>query len=68
MTKVLPFPLNPRVAAMLDALPACPEKDFLKELMKYEIERHSGERADKPYKEDILKLVEKYAMKTEGKT
>ena len=60
----MPFTLNPRVAAMLKALPEGAEKEFLNELMKYEIERHSGERAEKRYKDDLLKLVEKYA--TEG--
>ena len=63
----MPFPLNPRVAEKLNALPGGPEKDFLKDLMNYEIERHSGERAEKRYKEDILKLIEKHAMEKESK-
>lgn len=63
----MPFTLNPRVAAMLKALPEGPEKQFLAELMKYEIERHSGERAEKRYKDDLLKLVEKYTMEVRKK-
>lgn len=58
----MPFTLNPRVVAMLKALPEGPEREFLKELMKYEIERHSGERAEKRYKDDLMKLVEKYTI------
>ncbi len=64
----MPFLLNPRVTEKLDALPDGPEKNFLKELMKYEIEKHSGEKSDKRYKDDIVGLVEKYAMKTGNKT
>ena len=60
--------MNQRVVAMLDALPKGREKMFLKELMKYEIERHSGERAEKRYKDDLLSLVEKYAMKEGDKS
>lgn len=46
----------------MKALPDCSEKEFLNELMKYEIERHSGERAEKRYKDDLMKLVEKYTI------
>jgi hypothetical protein len=48
---------------MLSALPDGREKDFLRELMKYELERHSGERPEKRYKEDVMKLIEKYTTK-----
>lgn len=59
----MPFTLNPRVVAMLDALPEGRERNFLMELMKYEVKVHSGEKTEKRYKEDLLSLVEKYAMK-----
>jgi hypothetical protein len=56
----MPFPLNPRVVRKLGALPDGPEKQFLQDLMKYEIEKHSGEKAERRFTQHILELVERY--------
>lgn len=71
------FTLNQRVVEKLKALPEGPEKEFLSELMVYEVTKHSGERPNrgdgenqvrgKAYKEDIMKLIEKKTAKAGGK-
>jgi len=56
----LPLELNPRIKSKLDRLPAGPEKSFLKDLLKYEIERSMRSTTEWRYKDDIMKIVEKY--------
>ena len=58
----MPLSLNPRVKAKLDALPDGPEKKFLKDLMNYEIEHNSGDRSEKRYKDEIMRIVDKHAL------
>lgn len=59
----MPFTLNPRVIEKLQALPDGPEKDFLIDLMKYEVEHNAGDAPEKRYKEEISRILEKHATR-----
>ena len=45
----------------LDALPDGPSKNFLIEFLEYQVNNNSGERMEKRYKDEVMKLVEKHA-------